>query len=85
MVKIISLQLSILNFISKSIFNLRCFFIRFLPKDKDPSPVSDPYRYFQVDQPPDIHKQHTPITFEQAKAEYFERKGKDQTQRFSDS
>lgn len=47
--------------------------MKFLPKDIDPSPTSDPYRYFQVDKPPVIKSDFTPIPFDEAKEQYFKK------------
>lgn len=77
MVKIISFLIHLLNLINKLSFKLQCWLTRFLPNDPNPSPHSNPYRYFQVDEPPVLKSEHSTISFLQAKELYKQKHGKD--------
>lgn len=77
MVQIITLIITLLNKLNKLTFKLQFFLTRFLPNDLSPSPSSNPYAYFQVDQPPTTKPEVEVIDFETAKQIYKDKHGKD--------
>ena len=70
MVKIISLLIHFLNTISKLLYRLECFLLRFLLNDSSSSPSSDAYRRFKVKPLPILESDFIPISFQQAKNDY---------------